>query len=254
MLPLLLNLSSCGEHRVSWDTDSTAIVKSDSYIAVEEEIEALDTTDWRSANIFNSLLNVKIGEASSLGVTDQTSLREGLYKHYADQLTRTMSHILNSDCGPRHSTLYAANQEYEKQKKNLGSYAPADRPAVEAAFSEHEEMMAFSISPSYDVAVTDCLDAYDSSYDSRKHSEAAAIRAKNPVCSVIREKVSENNVNKVLNQRRENYYNRLVSRFCADPAPEAYKRDRLKAILGGSSNGTALRNRVDAHWEKCNSY
>ncbi len=118
---------SCSQRRVSWDADSSGAAASESYAGAEREITDLDKEDWRSPADYVSLREVKIGAATSLGETDRLSLEEGLDKAYAAQLVRTQGHILDSDCAPRHATLYAARREYAARLKNFGTFVPARR-------------------------------------------------------------------------------------------------------------------------------
>lgn len=239
---------SCSQRRVSWDADSSGAAASESYAGAEREITDLDKEDWRSPADYVSLREVKIGAATSLGETDRLSLEEGLDKAYAAQLVRTQGHILDSDCAPRHATLYAARREYAARLKNFGTFVPAGKETVDAAFRKHEQMMAFSVSGVYNVPISSCLDPYDDFYDIRKRSEAAQIRASAPKCLEIRRRVSEENVSRALAARRQNYYARLVDKFCAEPAPGAAAYNRLTDVLGNASGVAALKARVEAHW------
>ncbi len=111
-------------------------------------------------------------------------------------------------------------------------------------------MMAFSVSGVYNVPISSCLDPYDDSYDIRKRNEAAQIRASAPKCLEIRRRVSEENVGRALAARRQNYYARLVDKFCAEPAPGAAAYNRLTDVLGNASGAAALKARVEAHWAR----
>lgn len=245
-----LCVAACNK-RVPWTGDSAGVAKSETYQGAEKEIKNLDNGDWTSPKDYESLRKVKIGEATSLGETDRLALEEGLNKTYADQLVRTQAHILDSECGPRHTTLYAARREYAAHARDFGAYIPAGKDAVDTRFDEHEEMMKFSVSSAYDAPLSSCLSPYDSSYDSQKRAEAARLRAKNPNCSVIRQKISETNVNRILAARKQNYYSRLASKFCSEPDPAYATYQSLLGILAGAGNYAELRARVENHWERC---
>lgn len=249
LLSVMLLASACGNRRNDWSADSTGFMKSETYTGAEGEINDLDNADWSSPQAYESLRNVKIGEATSLGETDRVALSEGLDKKYADQLVRTQAHILDSDCGPRHTTLYAARKEYEARSKDFGAYIPSGKSDVDARFAGHERQMAFTISSAYP-APASCLAAYDASYDNAKRAEAARIRAEKPTCTVIQQKVAESNVDRLLSARKENYYAALASRFCSMSNPDVATYSRLMSILSASSKSASLKKRVENHWNK----
>lgn len=163
-------------------------------------------------------------------------------------MVRTCDHILASDCASGHGTLYAAYQEFHS--RDFGGYVPEGVKSMEDAYALHNEQLKFSISSAYSVGLGSFLDPYNSDYDSKKRSEAQAIRATGPTCLEIKNMVSESHVNEVLAKRRQNYYAALASRFCSSSAPSIGDYNRLRSILHSAENSQALLAKIEAHWER----
>lgn len=244
---------TCKEGTANWDEDSSASAKSKTYASAEEAIKDMNSTDWQSSEIYNNVLNHDINTRKSLNETDRLSLQRNLNHTYAEQLVRTIGSILNSQCSDRHNTLNAAVAEYKKHERDFAGYVPPRKQEVMDAYAEHQEMLKFNISTSYNVPLSSCLDSYDSSYDSQKRSEAAAIRRKAPSCAAIKQKVAEQSVNNALDQRKQNYYAALAGKFCRNMHPSRAEYNRLLSILNAARNSASLISKVNAHWEKTGS-
>ena len=252
--PILLFLTaSCRGGSNNWSEDNTASAKSKTYASAEDAIKEMRTIDWENAEIYTQVMNHDINTRKSLNETDRLSLRRNLNQTYAEQLIRTIDHILKSQCSDRHHTLEAAVTEYKQHSDDFGGYVPPQKESAMNAYAEHSEMLKFNVSSSYNIPLSSCLDTYNSSYDAQKRSEAAEIRRKNPSCKAIKEKADEHNVNKILDQRKQNYYAALTEKFCREPHPSRSEYNRLLSILNAAKNSASLINRVSAHWEKTGS-
>lgn len=250
---LALIVSSCdGSCRRTppppWDSTIVESVKSRSYNNADEAIADMKEIDWVSSDIYNEVLEEYINGRKSLKETQRHALRSALDEAYSSQLLRTCNNILASDCSSRHSTLNAAYKEL--QSRDSGGYVPEGIPEMEKAYAQHNKQLQFSVSSSYGVGLHSFLDSYNSSYDSQKRSEAQAIRATNPTCREIQNRVSEAHVNEVLAQRKQNYYAALASKFCATSSPSIGDYNRLRSLLQSAKNSQALINKIEAHWDR----
>lgn len=248
LLCLASAISSCNKGKNDWSDSTADGVHSLSYNNAEDAIADMDKIDWESPEIYNQVLDEFINGRKSLKETDRHALRSSLDEAYSKQLLRTCTNILASDCSSRHSTLNAAYKEL--QARGSDGYVPEGIPEMEKAYARHNEQLQFAVSSSYGVGLSSFLDSYNSSYDSQKRSEAQAIRATNPTCREIQNKVSEAHVNEVLAQRKQNYYAALASKFCATSSPSIGDYNRLRSLLQSAKNSQALINKIEAHWDR----
>lgn len=245
---LALIVSSCGKKNI-WDDSTLSSAKSRSYNNAEDAIADMKEIDWVSPDIYNEVLEEYIKGSKSLRETQRRALRSDLDHAYFDQLLRTCSNILaSSDCSSRHSTLNAAYKEFQDHKSK--EYQPNGIDEMESAYAQHNKQLQFTVSSSYGVGLSSFLDSYNSSYDSQKRSEAQAIRATNPTCREIQNRVSEAHVNEVLAQRKQNYYAALASKFCATSSPSIGDYNRLRSLLQSAKNSQTLINKIEAHWDR----
>lgn len=221
------------------------------YEAAERAINSMDSTDWESHAVYKDVEQFYIRERSSLGESDKLALKRKLQQRYAEQLTRTIDHILASDCSPRHTTMFSAVRTL--YNTDFGGYVPASRQAVIERFDRHEEQMKFVISPHYDAHLRSFLDGYDDSYDRRKRAEAAAIRATNPTCKAILGRVSESAVDAAIAERRQDYFTRLVNMFCATEDITTHEYQQLLSKVSAAPQPARLKQRIEAHWRQINA-
>lgn len=249
ILCLALAGVSCNKDKKNnWSDSAVEASHSKTYNNAEEAIADMDKIDWVSPDIYNQVAKMDIGDRKSLKETDRHALGSSLEEAYAKQLVRTCQNILASDCSPRHATLHAAYKELTTH--DFKGYQPEGLQAVKDAYSLHNEQLKFSIGSGYGVGLSSFLDSYNSSYDSQKRAEAQKIRATNPTCQLIRNNVSEAHINDILAQRKQNYYAALASKFCRTSDPSRGDYNRLRSILHGAKNSSALINKIEAHWDK----
>lgn len=248
LLYLASAISSCNKEKNDWSDSTTDGVHSLSYNNAEDAIADMDNIDWVSPDVYNEVYSEYINGRKSLSESQRHALRSSLEEAYSKQLLRTCNNILASDCSSRHSTLNAAYKEL--QARGSGGYVPEGIPEMEKAYARHNEQLQFTVSSSYGVGLSSFLDSYNSSYDSQKRSEAQAIRATNPTCREIQNKVNEAHVNEVLAQRKQNYYAALASKFCATSSPSIGDYNRLRSLLQSAKNSQALISKIEAHWDR----
>ena len=216
-------LLGCRRAQSNWDKQAESM----EHVAqthTEALIESLDTADWVSEKIYESIRATSIDSMKSLSESQKISDKSMLGQRYAEQLVRTQKHILGSDCAPRHATLSAAHAEYAAREKEFGGYRPKGVAEVDSAFARHQRQMAFGVSSAYNVAMHSWREPYDASYDRRVRAEAAAIRATGPTCSEILRRTSETTVNEALARRRRNYEARREALRKREEAAAAAKR------------------------------
>lgn len=244
---LIVVLSGCSKQKNNWSDSGKNGEMGETYKTTKDVIEEMNNNDWEDTVLFNKVYDRYINESVSLSEADRVSLNSKLLQTYADQLVRTANHILDSDCSPRHNTLNAAIQEYDN--RDFNGYLPEGTQEMKDKYAKHNEQLKFSVSDSYSVPLKTFLDSYDGSYDSKVRAEAQKIRATNPTCTAIKQKVSEAHVNEVLAQRKQNYYAALASKFCRSTDPNRGKYNRLQSILGNAKNSAALISKIEAHWD-----
>lgn len=242
--------TSCGG-KESWNPNYAANAQGLTYDKAMAVIDSMASVDWKSPDKYNKIKQAFIDDPKSLEETERIALRSKLNRNYADQLIRTARGILDSDCSPRHSTLFAAMNEYNS--RDFGGYVPAGVQAVKDDYALHQKQLSFSISSSYSVGLKSFLDAYNSAYDTQKRSEAAAIRATNPTCTKIKNNVATSRIDQVLAGRKQNYYNALVNKFCRTADISKAEYNKLYSKLYSAKNASALQSRIDAHWEQLQS-
>jgi len=242
--------AACGG-KESWSNNEAANAQGLTYDKAMTVIDSMASVDWKSPDDYNNIKQTFIDDPKSLEETERIALRSKLNRNYADQLIRTARGILDSDCGPRHATLATALKEYDA--RDFGGYVPAGVQEVKDDYALHQKQMQFSISSSYGVGLKSFLDAYNSAYDSQKRSEAAAIRATNPTCTTIKNRVAASRIDQVLAQRKQNYYSALVNKFCRTADISMADYNRLYSKLYSAKNASALQSRIDAHWEQLQS-
>lgn len=237
-------MSSCGDERSDpyKKGSSGKITKK----TIEKNIDSLGARYWDKTN-YTNIITKQIDKSSTLRPTEKQSLKSRLDRTYADVLVRDANKIMSGTCSSEHSDLNAIMKELESFNK-FNSYTAGDKENVKTRKSVHDEQNRFSVSTTCNVS--DWRDSYDSGYDSEKLQEAAAIRATNPTCKSIQQKVDANAVRKKLAQRKEYYYRRIVDLYCQQSSWNSADDRIIRSRIRNSSNYTALKEKIEQFREK----
>lgn len=209
---------------------------------IDQNIDSMTAGDW-NPDAYHEILDNQINASVTFLPSDVNSLKKKLHENYSDQIVRCAGEIMASSCSPRHSQLNAMLKELDRIQPELKGHVPENKAAVLAKKQEHDRMLSFSVSSAY--SAHNWTDSYDASYDAKKQAEAAAIRAKNPTCKAIIDKVSASRVASVLAERKKNYYRSIVNIYCSRSDWNVGDHNRILSKVLSAPNSAELKARLD---------
>lgn len=184
--------------------------------AIDRNILALDDQEWEPG-LYHEILTNQINQALNLDeVKEKTPLRKKLAEHASDQLVRCLSAALENNCAQNHDRIRAMNDSLKALAPALGDYHQSERELLAAKVSEHNTMLSFSVATS--VGSGAWKNPYDYSYDSGRRKLATQYRAKNPKCTAIQQRISQQYVDNCLRKRHDSY-DRQVEQHRNDTEP-----------------------------------
>lgn len=204
---------------------------------IEENIVKMGEAYWNKATYTDTKEN-QIAMSITLLTSEQTALHALLDRTYANVLVRDANKIMDGTCSNKHNDLNAIMQE-------LTNFEHNDKERTLQRKAQHDKQLSFSVSTYYKARSWD--EKYDASYDSEKLREAAAIRSTNPTCKKIKDKVDENAVRRLLDNRKEKYYSDIVSLYCQEPKWNATNHRRIRSFIKDSKNKSSLEAKLQKY-------
>lgn len=207
---------------------------------IDENIRKMGEAYWDKATYTDTREN-QIAKSITLLTSEQTALYSLLDRTYANVLVRDANAIMDGVCSNKHTDLNAMVKELE-------NFEHDDKAMTIQRKKQHDKQLSFSVSTHYKARSWN--EKYDASYDSEKLREAAEIRSTNPTCRSIKDKVDENAVRRLLENRKENYYSSIVSLYCQEPTWDATNHRRIRSFIKDSKNKSSLEIKLQKYREE----
>lgn len=177
---------------------------------IEANIDKMKGSPW-SHKAYDEILKNQIEPSTVLRAAQKDALKSKLEMVYSGAIYDEASAILNSNCGSgTHSRLNASIKEIDAHPKASGYAQLKDQYKV------HQDELAFAKTIHASQAVSNWDTHYDASFETKKRSEVAAHRAKNPKCTELQKAFSDASVNSAFTGRRQRFAKAIVDKYCQE--------------------------------------